>query len=220
MGNGIFTRNYDNIMALTRVPVLGKNNSSVMIYSGGTSFTDGDLTLKDKKGVLYSSIKPHNSGSSYHYNLPFANIYDGIFNAPVEYGSTSLYLGSNNTEESYDDTILFSELSIYSTVSSNYDLCNGRTVVDGIVYDEETECFKKTIHYSFTANRPCTVGEMGFYWGSSSVFNMSQTFLVYRRAFEEPYQLETNDTLKIDFTVIVPANPNKPMVTEVEATVE
>lgn len=219
MGNGLFTRNYDNIMALTRVPVLNKANSSAIIYSG-TSFTDGDLTLKDKTGALYSSIKPYNQGSSYNNNLPFANIYEGIANTLSSSGNTSLYLGSNNTEESYDDTTLFSELSMATNTNSTYDLCYGKIIVDDIVYDEKTECFKKTIHHSFAANKHCTVGEMGFYWGSGGVFDASKIFLVYRRAFETPYQLETNDTLKIDFTVIIPANPNQPMVTEVEAQVE
>lgn len=219
MGNGIFTRNYDNLMTMHRFPFVQKSNVTVLTV--GDKFVDGECILMSKDGAVVKNLQHYpSSNGGYYYNLPFANIQPDITNNPGGYCYTSLFLGSNNTEETYDDYCIQKELSIYNS-SGNYDLQYSRPFTDSAVYDAESRCWRKTIHYTFTVLRNCTVGEMGFYYAPYFwLATGSSSFLVYRKAFETPYELVTGDTFKLDFTVVIPANPNQPVSLEVEASAE
>lgn len=220
MGNGLFTRNYDNIMAMARFPFLN-NDMSDPKFSIGEAFADGECVLKDKTGLIYTGAYNYYSGNAAEKCLPFASIYsNGAISTPTGGGYTSIYLGSNNTEETYDDFTLLSELTMYGSASTGYDLQYSAPVCSNAEYDPECKCWRKTINYTFIANRACTVGEMGFYFAGRPFVCDAKTFLVYRRAFENPYELVAGDTFRVDFTLVIPANPNQPMTVEVEAQTE
>lgn len=218
MGKGIFTRNYDNIMSLYRVMRV----SSSEVVTTGNTYGQGSNVVKDVGGNLRIDTR-------FYINSGYAS--DGI-NPPFSYMNsteasigTILRLGSDNSEETYEDTNLISPLSLSTTsTETSYHLRGGRPVVlNQLTYNEETGCYTKTIHYSFIANRACTIGELGFFYNfndyvRSSASSISPQVLVYRRAFETPYNLNKEETISIDFTMSIPANPNQPISIQTEVT--
>ena len=217
MGKGIFTRNYDNIMSLYRVMRV----SLTEVVTTGNIYGQGSNVVKDVGGNLRIN--------TYFYSNSY---YSDIMNPPFSYmnstessSGTILRLGSDNSEETYEDTNLINPLSLdISNTSTSHHLRGGKPVVlNPLTYNEETGCYTKTIRYSFIANQACTIGELGFFYNfkdhvRSSASSTSPEVLVYRRAFETPYNLNKEETISIDFTMSIPANPNQPISIQTEVT--
>lgn len=199
----MLTRNFDNYMAayITGYRYNYRFGSTVD-YSEEARVNGQSLCYKISTGAIYV---PGNEVAVNHYGLftSDSNLDKGV---TLNSQYTSLLVGSNNAEETYDDY----KLDLITTLTASNCICSNATFENGNFIYRKSKIFTNNTDADITINEAglfCRV--TGYPEGSSSEY--SCYLLLYRKKFDEPIVVPANGGVtNIVLDITIPLHTNAP----------
>lgn len=128
--------------------------------------------------------------------------YDGRNEIPFSMAARQIVLGTGNTPVAYNDN------KMSGTVIDNTPLTFVR---DSVTYDAASNCFVKTVQYTYTNNTgsDIVINEWGISVDSGSANNKfsntsNSACLIYREVLAAPITIVSGTTATLNFTISIP----------------